>query len=621
MRTSFIRWFLIGLLCFGAFTNWGETAEQAAAISAATVESQAYEQHADLFTEERFPSAFLCAKCHPKHFHEWSMSQHAYAQLSPIFNSMQAKITHLTSGTNGDFCIRCHTQVGMTFNESLFMGNLDRHPVSQEGVTCITCHRAPSLYGISSGRVSIEEGDIFYPVYGPKDNEEVARVIAERDKYKVVTSKEEKGRSIHKEARTFFQLTTSGFCGSCHDVRLVNGFRLEDAFSEYKHSPAAKRGVSCQDCHMGKEPGVPSGYEEGPAAIVSDIPTRTRKLTNHVFPGPDYSVIHPALFPHNPEVHEFAPLKEWLTFDYQAGWGTDAFEDNIPADYKFPVRWNSVDDRYDAHELIEKQRTQLDEVFQMRKKILRVGYQIGQIITERSSDKKGIRFRVEVKNGTDGHGVPTGFDAERLTFLQVTVTDQASKIIFQSGDLDPNGDVRDLHSHYVHNGELPQDKYLFNLQTKFITLNRKGGEREQVLPVNYSIDPLPFVRPETLATPLYRNPRGARKHKRNIPPLESRWAEYEIKSPQLTGNGPYKAHIALRSAMVPVNLVLEVQDMGFDYGMSTRKVVDALVAGHVILWEREVEFDTAAGASKEIPVPADSAAQKMVQSEAEKKLR
>ena len=32
------------------------------------------------------------------------------------------------------------------------------------------------------------------------------------------------------------------------DVRLVNGFRLEDAFSEYKTSPSAFRGESCQDC-------------------------------------------------------------------------------------------------------------------------------------------------------------------------------------------------------------------------------------------------------------------------------------------------------------------------------------------------------------------------------------
>ena len=47
---------------------------------------------------------------------------------------------------------------------------------------------------------------------------------------------------------------------------LINGFRLEEAFSEFKTSPAAhEKGVSCQDCHMGKEPGVESrATTEGP---------------------------------------------------------------------------------------------------------------------------------------------------------------------------------------------------------------------------------------------------------------------------------------------------------------------------------------------------------------------
>ena len=62
-----------------------------------------------------------------------------------------------------------------------------------------------------------------------------------------------------------------------------------------------------------------------------------------------------------------------------------------------------------------------------------------------------------VSSGTDGHGVPTGFDAERLIFLQVTVKDSKGNTVYVSGDRDPNGDVRDAHSLYVHNGELKLD--------------------------------------------------------------------------------------------------------------------------------------------------------------------
>ena len=40
---------------------------------------------------------------------------------------------------------------------------------------------------------------------------------------------EEPGRKIHREAVKFFQINKSGFCGTCHDVTLVNNFRLEEA--------------------------------------------------------------------------------------------------------------------------------------------------------------------------------------------------------------------------------------------------------------------------------------------------------------------------------------------------------------------------------------------------------
>ena len=72
---------------------------------------------------------------------------------------------------------------------------------------------------------------------------------------------------IHREAVPFFQITTPGFCGSCHDVFAPNGFRLEDAFSEFKTSPAAReKRQTCQDCHMGVVPGKACGYAVAPAA-------------------------------------------------------------------------------------------------------------------------------------------------------------------------------------------------------------------------------------------------------------------------------------------------------------------------------------------------------------------
>lgn len=347
---------------------------------------------------------------------------------------------------------------------------------------------------------------------------------------------------------------------------------------------------------MGVEPGRPSGYRTGPAARVGDLETRPRKRSNHMFAGPDYSIVHPGLFPHNTEAQALATLREWLQFDYKAGWGTDAFEQSERMKAaNFPPRWAEPDDRYDAASILAQNQVLLDEIGEQRLALLRVGYQLGDFVVERS-DERGIKFRVQFVNGTDGHNVPTGFDAERVVWLQVAVTDAQGRTVFQSGDLDPNGDIRDSHSVYVHNGDLPLDRFLFSLQSRFLVRMVRGGEREQVLPVNYSPDPLPFLRPSTTATLLTGRPVGARKHKQTIPPLGSKWASYEVTRSQLAGStGPYRARVQIMAGMVPPNLIHEIADVGFDYGLTPREVADAVVAGQIVVWSRDVALTVAAG--------------------------
>ncbi|MGI9413669.1 MAG: multiheme c-type cytochrome [Hyphomicrobiales bacterium] len=545
------------------------------------------EEHAKLFAESRYPSATTCATCHPKHYEEWSVSSHAYAQLSPVYMAMQIAINMKTSSTTGDFCIRCHNQVGMNLGESIFASNLDRNPTSREGITCTVCHRLNQDYGKVSGRFALEQGDIYAPIYGPSGGRELNRVLKSSD-FNVSTSSKDPGRAIHGKAKKFAALTTPHFCGSCHDVNLPNGFRLEEAFAEWQRSPAAKRGETCQDCHMGKVQGVASGYERGPAAIVGEVPTKNRKLTNHFFAGPDYSIIHPGLFPHNVEAAELKTMREWLQFNYKAGWGTDKFEDAVPKGYKFPKAWKSPDERYDAREILNTQFKRLKTAEKLRREVLQNGFKLSKIKVARAG-RRGIDFSIDVKNGTDGHGVPTGFDAERLIFLQVTVRDPKGRVVYKSGDRDPNGDVRDAHSLYVHNGELPLDEDLFNMQSKFIVRLIRGGEREQVLAVNTSAAVLPFVRPERRAATIYGRPRGSRKHKKTIEPLGSRTAKYKVDADELTTGGVYTISVKLIAQMVPVNLIAAIQIAGFDYNMSPKGIADAVVDGAMVVHTRRAK--------------------------------
>ena len=58
------------------------------------------EAHEKVFAKSNFPSADECALCHPKQYKEWSVSQHAYSQLSPLMMSMQNAMNVGTSTTN-----------------------------------------------------------------------------------------------------------------------------------------------------------------------------------------------------------------------------------------------------------------------------------------------------------------------------------------------------------------------------------------------------------------------------------------------------------------------------------------------------------------------------------------
>jgi len=542
--------------------------------------NSADKSHEELFKKAEFPSAQECGACHLQIYREWSVSRHAFAQISPTFLAYQATLVKLTKGTLGDFCERCHTQVGMFTGEPILTGNSKRAKVPLEGITCVVCHRVPEAYGKITGRFPLEPGDIRSPIYGPRKGDELRRVL---------DSHSDNPPKTHREARLLEQVSQPGFCGRCHDVRLANGIRFEDLFSEYKQTPAAKRGVTCQGCHMGPISGIPSEYPPAPAAIVRGVPTRPARRTNHMFPGPDSSVVHPGIFPINPEAQEFATPEEWLSFDVAAGWGSEAFETNVPDVAKFPGIWADPEERIAAREIIDRQLELLGENRARATTLLRNGYGLGEVrIIER---EEGLKFDVEVKNLTDGHSVPSGLIAERNVFLQVTVTDAEGTVILRSGDLDPNGDVRDTHSLYVHNGALPRDEQLFNLRSPILVGTVHGGEREQVIPANYSLNPLVYMRPSHTPSVLFGGIRDLRLQKKNIEALGRRRASYHVDPKILTGRTPYRLNVKLVAGQLPPHLIHAISGAGFEYGLSARAIGDKLVELYRVLWERNVVIE------------------------------
>ena len=149
-----------------------------------------------------------------------------------------------------------HQSVGTQLGEPREAPLWERTQLSREGITCITCHRVAEEYGKVNGERLIQPGPIFDPVYNTATESSFAAVLERKDELRIATSADERGNQIHNKVVTFPQIGASEFCVSCHQVTVNLGIKLEIVWEQYRDSPSARAGVTCQACHMGKTPGT-----------------------------------------------------------------------------------------------------------------------------------------------------------------------------------------------------------------------------------------------------------------------------------------------------------------------------------------------------------------------------
>jgi hypothetical protein len=352
-------------------------------------------------------------------------------------------------------------------------------------------------------------------------------------------------------------MTKSEFCVSCHQVAVNLGIKLEIVWDQYRDSPAREAGVSCQDCHMGKVPGKPEGYATAPSAVVGGKEINPgRKHANHRFIGPGYSIAHPGIFPHNTKSQAFT-IKDWLQFAWRAGWGTTEFEDKV-AEGKikvdFPKRWADPLDREEARQIIDENLAKLDERDELRREVMENSSHIdGPYIEGTPRVGTGLAFSYKIKNTNTGHNLPSGsLGAQPQLWVNVALVDPDGKNVWESGYVDSNGDVADLHSLDVAAGRIKTDQQLVHFQTKFLTTNVKGTDREMYLPVNFDIDPLPHLRPPQIPTTVLNHPPLVRMENHSLTPLGEEQAKYQVPGSLITKPGKYRLLFRMRSRAEPI---------------------------------------------------------------------
>lgn len=517
--------------------------------------------HARVFAEESYPSAEVCGNCHQAIFWEWAASNHAYSSISPMFHKFEQAINNLSSGTIGSFCVRCHQQIGTQRNEPREQPLWERSQISREGVTCVTCHRVSTEFGKVNGERHVEPGTIYEPVYGAGVEENLDEVIKDPEYYNLLTKKEsgdEKGTPIHLDTIEFDQISKSEFCVSCHQVAVHPGIKLEVVWDQYRDSPAAKHGITCQECHMGKTPGKAEGYSKAPIAIVNGrVVGEEKKHSNHSFYGPGYPIAHPGLFPFNPRALRWE-IRDWLKFNYRAPWGDPEWERKLAngevEPVEFPDVWSDREDRELARYIVTQNEKLLETKRDLRRQVMENGSRIdGPFFESPPRAGEDLEFTYRITNIDEGHNLPSGsLGAQPEIWLNVVLTGPDGNHLWESGYVDSHGDMADLHSLDVAAGKIEHDDQLVNLQTKFLTTNVKGTDREMYLPVNFDIDQLPFIRPPGVPTTVLNHPPFIRMEGRSIPPLGYRDAEYEVDGELLSEPGTYRLQVRLRSRAEPI---------------------------------------------------------------------
>lgn len=318
-------------------------------------------------------------ECHPRQVQDWQESMHAHAARSPVFRAFE-EVAREQHGL-GDFCDECHRP-------------LEAEGLGHEGITCDVCHTAVSTGGSTSTGLVHDPGSL---KRGPYASSYEGDHAGEEDAF----------------------VTSSELCGSCHEITLPSGLKVEETMSEYEASPSPASGIRCQDCHMGPDPGMPELRDTGISGLDEDgEPFNTsRVVTDHHFVGPDH-----------------------------------AMEDN----------WPYPDDLERSAAVQEANRQRTMQLMLNAAHFIDVGH---------SLDGEQLTVTAQVESSTIGHRFPTGFTSERQLWLSIEAR-SSSGVVFQSGDLDANGDLRNRWSRQVQAGEVELDEQLHNMQSR----NWKGEE-------------------------------------------------------------------------------------------------------------------------------------------------
>ena len=168
-----------------------------------------------------------CGTCHPAQYEDWRGSIHARSIGPGIAGQLVELARRDPAGARA--CLVCHAPLAEQSPLIRATAGLEANPafdpaLQREGVVCATCHvRGHQRFGPP-----------------PRPGAQGLRVP--------------RGQLPHNGATYTGAYERAEFCAACHQFGpsgpRLNGKPLENTYEEWRTSPAARRGLACQSCHM-----------------------------------------------------------------------------------------------------------------------------------------------------------------------------------------------------------------------------------------------------------------------------------------------------------------------------------------------------------------------------------
>lgn len=327
--------------------------------------------------------------CHKQVYDEWAVSAHRYSAMDPAFQKVQAVMGEQNGPESTRYCGGCHDPISLfSGTKNVFTNDLTGLAGYKEGVSCIACH------AITETDV---KGNAAYVMSQPRrymfemSDHQVARTVSD---FLIRAYPREHVRSLQHKL-----FKSPEFCAACHkqfideEINRVGWVQLQNQYdnwrkSRWNHGKDPKRTVECRECHMPLQ--------------ASDDPSSGDDLDYNRAPNDGKHRSHRFL-------------------------GANQF---VPLALKLPGAQEHT-------ELTEKWlRGEIDvpEIADKWKSGPAVPVEI--IAPDNATAGKAVNVQIVLTSNKPGHDFPTGPLDIIQSWVELTVTDQNGRIVFQTGHRD-----------------------------------------------------------------------------------------------------------------------------------------------------------------------------------------